>query len=163
MGASAQKLLLFTLLLLVSLVAPASAQSGPPPQARPVSSGVAPFSAFEGKWVKYSSTPPTFIEVSTIVGKPHVQYVGPKTGKHYDCTNVTYLNGELSFEFPGKPVPIYKLRLAPGGTQLTGEFVLPSVPYPVPVVMERVDAWPTPEEIAARGPAGPTTVRGVIP
>ncbi len=151
--------LMSAVLLLACWVMPSFAQSGSPTTAKAVSSATVSFHALEGKWVKYSTAPVTFIEISTRGGKLHAQYVGAQSGQHYDCTNVNYQNGELSFEFPGKPVPVYKLKLTPGGTQLIGELVHPSFPYPIPVVMEKVDTWPTPEEIAARGPAGPAIVR----
>lgn len=121
------------------------------------------FASLEGKWVRYAGSFPIRILILTRESKPHAQFVSQKSGESIDCTNVHYENGELSFDLPGNPVPKFNVRLAPGGAMLIGEMIIPGAPFPIPVNMERVDAWPTPEEIAARGPAGPTTVRGVIP
>lgn len=117
------------------------------------------FVALEGKWANFSTSPPTRIEFSVRDGRLQADYVSTKSGTHYSCKNVNYENGLLVFDFPGNPVPTYKLRLAPDGITLTGEKTIPSIPYPIPVTFERVTAWPTPEEIAARGPTGPVIVR----
>lgn len=113
----------------------------------------------EGKWVRYAGNFPIRVVIITRDNKPHAQFVSPKTNEQIDCENVRYEGWELSFDLPGSPVPKFKVRLAPGGTMLVGEMVIPGAPYPIPVTFERVTAWPSPEEIAARGPAGPVIVR----
>lgn len=148
------------LLLIASATMPAVAQPSAEPAIKGHSPAIAPFQALEGRWVTYFGGTAIRLVVAAQDGKPHVEYVSGKTGEPDDCDNVKYENGLLSFDFPGKPVPTYKLRLAEGGKQLTGEMVIPSFPFPLPVLAEKVTAWPSAVEIAAKaGSAGPIIVR----
>lgn len=152
--------LLSAVVLITGAALPAFAQSEPVPGVKGEKAGHASFQKLEGKWVRYASTPPLFFEVSTREGRPHVQFVSIKSGKHYDCTNVRYESGVLSFDFPGTPVPSYELKLAAAGQQLIGEVTSSNFPYPRPVQIERVMHWPSAEEAAAKaGSAGPIIVR----
>lgn len=156
----ASALVLSTLSLIASTSSPALAQPAGAPVIKGNSHSAAPFQDLEGKWVTYFGGTPIRLVVKSREGKPHVEYVSGKTGEPDDCDNVKYENGLLSFDFPGKPVPTYKLRLAEGGKQLAGEMVIPSFPFPLPVLAEKVTAWPSAEEIAAKaGSAGPIIVR----
>lgn len=154
--------LICAIFLLPGLARPALAQAVQATTLTPPTKSQAadlPFRALEGKWVRYAGTSPMFIEILTRDGKPHAQFISQKSGKPLESENVNYKNGELSFDLPGTPVPTFKVRLTPGGATLTGEMVISGFPYPIPVVMEKVDTWPTAEQIAARGPAGPAIVR----
>lgn len=152
-------LLCLVFLVFLTRISSTMAQTGSLPHGRSAGSESAQLSDLAGKWVVFSTAPPTRFEIFVKDGEPHVKNVSSKTDAYHDCKDVKIDDGMLTFKMASEPVVIYKIDLHPTDTKLNGQMIITSFPYPVPVTLEKVKSWPTPEEIAARGPAGPAIVR----